>query len=618
LRVQGEHRVRIAPLTLADIGDSPDMGDLENFGAIALFVERARDVNHEFALNAGNAAAVVEICRRLDGLPLAIELAAAWARLLPPVALLGLLERRLPLLSGGSSDQPARLRTMRDAVAWSHDLLPIEEQRLFRRLAVFTGGFALEAAESVAGEQGGTLELIAALFDKSLLQPVPTDESEPRYAMLETVRELALERLAQSGEEAAARRAHAAHYLEIAEAAARDAGAAGDSRWMRRLTVERPNLWAALDWLEQTGDAGAALQMSGSLWHYWYRLGELAEGRARLELALAAAPPDTDPAMRARALRGAGVFAWQCGDYEHSRARLEAALVAYRGLGDEIGIAWVLNSLGCLAATLSDAEEADASMSQALAIFERLDDPVGTVNLTSNLGELAEAEGQHAVAIARLEAALARWRDLGDRVGTVRTQVFLGQALLAHGEVARAEAVLMEALAAIRDLDYRQVLPAALRAVAQLAARRGDAAAAARWFGAADRVMETLGMELPAARRGRHERALAAVRESLGETAFVTAWAAGRGLSASQAITEALAVGGTGSGDSSAQSASRLSRREREVLCLLATGRSDKEIADSLFITRRTASKHVSAILAKLGMHSRAAAAAFAARHGLA
>ncbi|MGH2617821.1 MAG: ATP-binding protein, partial [Thermomicrobiales bacterium] len=257
LHMRGEQRVRLAPLALPDSGTVSDVSQLGTFGAIALFVERARDASHEFALDAGNAAAVVEICRRLDGLPLAIELAAAWVRLLPPIALLGQLERRLPLLRGGSSDQPARLRTMRDAIAWSHDRLSNEERRFFRRLSIFAGGFTLEAAEGVAGssredEAGGgrreagvgarhavpitpsphlpitrspssstptTLDLIAALFDKSLLQAMNTEGTEPRFSMLETVREFALDRLAASGEDTATREAHAAHYLALAEAA---------------------------------------------------------------------------------------------------------------------------------------------------------------------------------------------------------------------------------------------------------------------------------------------------------------------------------------------------------------------------------------------------------------
>ena len=185
-------------------------------------------------------------------------------------------------------------------------------------------------------------------------------------------------------------------------------------------------------------------------------------------------------------------------------------MVAFRDLGDQTGVAWVLNSLGCLCATLSAAEQAETYLSEALSIFHDLDDAVGTANLTSNLGELAEAEGHHELAIARLEAGLEMWRALGDRVGSVRAMVFLGQALLAAGEVARAEAVLNDALAAIHDIDYKQILPAAMRAVAQLATRRGDDIAAARWYGTADRVMETLGMELSAARRAGHDRAVAA------------------------------------------------------------------------------------------------------------
>jgi excisionase family DNA binding protein len=622
LRLSGERRFPTSPLALPAAGDALSPTQLSTYEAIALFVERARQVRPDFTLDDGNAAAVLEICRRLDGLPLAIELAAVWLRVLSPAALLTRLERRLPLLTGGAPDQPTRLRTMRDAIAWSHDLLSDEERQLIRRLAVFVGGFTLAAAEDVGREVGHAsplmLDLLAALIDKSLLQIEQVQGNETRFQMLETVREFALERLEASGEEVATREAHAAHFLTLAETAARDAGGAGDSGWMRRLTAERPNLRAALDWLEQTGRTGAALQMAGALWHYWYRLGDLAEGRARLERALVAAPPDVDPVMQARALRGAGVLAWQSADYDQSRERLGAALVAYRALGDQIGIAWVLNSLGCLCATVSSTEQAEAYLTDALAIFREHDDAVGIANLTCNLGELAEVEGHHGLATARLEAGLAMWRTLGDRVGAVRAMVFLALALLAGNETARAETVLLEALAAIRDIDYKQILPAALRAFAQMAARRGDAAAAARWYGAADGVMEALGMELPAARRARYERTVAAVRETLGKTAFATTWAAGRDLSAAEVIAEVLAAGGTDTGDGSALGASGLSPREKEVLRLLTTGRSDKEIADVLFITRRTASKHVSAILAKLEVDSRTAAVAFAARHGLA
>ena len=247
-----------------------------------------------------------------------------------------------------------------------------------------------------------------------------------------------------------------------------------------------------------------------------------------MERALAAALPEVAPGVRARALRGAGVLAWQNADYDRSRQRLEDALAAYAAIGDRSGTAWVLNSLGCLFATLSEAEQAEAHFSEALAMFRTLGDAVGIAQLTANLGELAEVEGRHELAIERLDTALAMWRDLDDRVGAARAQVYLGQALLARGKVATAEMVLREALTAIRDIEYEQLLPAALRSIAQLMARRGDFTLAARCCGAEAGVREALGMELPAARRAGHERTIAVVREALGEAAFAAAWEEGR------------------------------------------------------------------------------------------
>jgi DNA-binding CsgD family transcriptional regulator len=297
---------------------------------------------------------------------------------------------------------------------------------------------------------------------------------------------------------------------------------------------------------------------------------------------------------------------------------LEAALASYRALGDQVGIAWSLNSLGCLFATLSAVAEAEACMTEALAIFRALGDAVGTANLTCNLGELAEAEGRHKLAVARLEAGLDMWRGLDDRAGAVRAMVFLGQALLSGEETARAAAVLREALAAILDIDYKQILPAALRALARLEMRRGDHAAAARWYGAADGVMEALGMELPVARRTAHERAVDAARGRLGEATYIAAWTKGRS-DPERVIAAALANGpsdGVGAvrTDAAPEDLTWLTARERDVLGLLAKGQTDKEIAAALFVTRRTASKHVSSILAKLGVPSRAAAVARAAR----
>jgi excisionase family DNA binding protein len=638
LRLSGEQRFPTSPLMLPGSSEPLIPDRLSAYDAIALFAERARQVRPDFTINAGNMAAIVKICRRLDGLPLAIELAAAWLRVLTPVSLLTRLERRLPLLTGGAPDQPTRLQTMRNAINWSNDLLTDDERRLVRRLAIFVGGFTLEAAEYIAAsppkgaqrpsppkrsDSPPVLDLLAALSDKSLLQVEHAAGRAPRFLMLETVREFMLEQLEASGEEAATREAHATHYLKLAEVAATAAGGAGDSDWMRWLTGERPNVRTALDWFEQSGRTTAALQMAGALWHYWYRLGELAEGRARLERALAAAAPDVDPVIWAQALRGAGVLAWQSADYDRSRAHLDAALVAYRALADHKGVAWVLNSLGCLCATLSDTEQAEAYLSEALALFRELDDAVGVANLTCNLGELAEAMGQLDLAIARLEAGLAMWRSVGDRVGAVRAQVFLGQALLAHGELTRAESNLIDALAAIRDLDYRQILPAAMRTMSQLAMKRDDAAAAARWYGAADGIMTDLGMELPAVRRASYEHAVTTVRELLPAELFAAIWIEGRAdpaavVAAALANWQSAADEATWADNVRRDAIVRFTSRQRDVLRLMALGRTDKEIAEALYISRTTASKHVAAIRTKLEADSRTAAVATAIRLGLA
>jgi non-specific serine/threonine protein kinase len=650
LRLSGEHRITTSPLPLPAGGDALAPDRLATWPAIALFVDRARQVRPDFALDAASATTVLEICRRLDGLPLALELAAAWLRVLTPAALLARLGSGLALLAGGATDQPARQRTMRDAIAWSHDLLGDDEQRVFRRLAVFVGGFTLEAAERVTDERrkadGGrrmadaeetarpptprppdpptpstTLDLLAGLVDKSLLQPAAVNAAEPRFTMLETVREFGLEQLAASGELAVVRSAHAAHYLELAEAAANSAAGAGGGDWLPRLAAEQADLRAALDWLDDTGETDASLRLASALWHYWYRHGDLTEGRTRLERALAAASSEADPAVLARALRGAGVLAWQGADYDQSRQRLEAALAAYRAVDDRLGAAWALNSLGCLYATLAETEPAESLLREALAIFDRLGDAVGIAQLTANLGELAEVTGRHDLAVEQLGAALTMWRALDDRVGAARAQVFLGQALLARDDATRAEVVLRDAIVAIRAIGYEQLLPAALRAVAQLAARRGAYAAAARWCGAEDGVREALGMELPAARRAGYERTIAAARESLGEAAFAAARASGR--ADPEGVIAALIDGGDAAGaaartDVASGEIGRLTARERDVLRLVAEGRTDREIAGALFVTRRTVSKHVSTILNKLGVATRAAAAAIAAREGLA
>src|SRR5215218_4955405 len=302
LRLRGERRVPTPPLTLPAPSDSPAIADLAGYEAIALFIERAQSDQHEFTLNPGNADVVVEICRRLDGLPLAIELAAAWMRMLPPPELLRRLETRLPLLHGGASDQPGRLQSMRTAIAWSYDLLSEDEAFLFRHLAVSLGGFTIEAAEWLwdAGHTSAAntspvsgvdpLDVLTGLIDKSLIQPAQSGGATPRFTMLETVREFGLEQLAERGEEAATRANHAAYYLALAERTAPMLRGSGGPAAFVALEREHANLRTALTWFEAHGEAETFLRLAAALGFFWNMTGHWSEGNAWLARALAADP----------------------------------------------------------------------------------------------------------------------------------------------------------------------------------------------------------------------------------------------------------------------------------------------------------------------------------------
>ena len=319
LHVSGEHEFAVPPLPLPVERGTWTFEQIAASDAVRLFVERAEAVQAGFRLTPANAWDAAEICRRLDGLPLAIELAAARVKVFPPRALLARLERRLPLLTGGPRDAPARLRTMRDAIAWSHDLLDADEQRLFRRLAVFVGGFTLDAAIDVAGDgtlpEGAVVEGISSLVDKSLLLPAASDDAatddlgEPRFSMLETVREFALDELARSGEEDAVRRAHADYFRALAERAEPELRGSGQVAWIARLETELPNLRAVLDWSLAGGDVETGLRLAGALYWFWFLRNHVAEGRTWFERARAAG---REPAAAAgNAALGAGMLAWR-------------------------------------------------------------------------------------------------------------------------------------------------------------------------------------------------------------------------------------------------------------------------------------------------------------------
>jgi predicted ATPase/transcriptional regulator with XRE-family HTH domain len=596
LRVRGERAYPLAPLALPPLDRVPTASEVVAAPAAALFVARAHAVAPTLALTDANAAAVAAICRRLDGLPLALELAAAWVRLLPPTALLARLDRALPLLAGGARDLPARQRTLRDTIAWSHDLLGADERALFRRLAVFAGGGTLAAAEAVCADAAlsaaAALGAAAALLDQSLLRRVPREstlaggvsppadeEAEPRVALLETIREYAAERLAESGEERAVRARHAAHFLALAEAGDAAVPVALEAAWLAQLDGELDNVRAALGWALGSGAIETATRLAGSLSRFWYVRGHWAEGQRWLAAALArreAAPP----AAVARALLGAGQLAVVQGEVARGEALYREGLALYREAGQPAGVVAALALLGQAVQARGDLARAHALLAEALALAEAHGDARGLVRVLTILGLGAQSAGEEARTRALLEAGLARLRALGATWGLPGGLVGLGwlafrrgdataarahceEALalarrfgermvvgaalhslglmaLLRGDPARAEALVKEALGIYRELHYALYTPHCLECLAGAAVAGGRAQRAARLLGAAAALRATSDTPLQAIERPAHAGLTAAARAALGAAAFDAARHAGMALPTSAAIAEAL------------------------------------------------------------------------------
>ena len=669
LRVSGEHELPIAPLGLPDPKRPPTADRLEDYPAVRLFLARARAARPDLALTPASAADIAAICVRLDGLPLAIEMAAAWARVLAPSALLTRLDRRLPLLTGGPRDLPARQQTMRSAIAWSYGLLPPTEQALFRRLAVFVGGCTLEAAEAVCSAAGGAcaevLEGISSLIDRSLLRAVEGSLGEPRFRMLETVREFGLEALNGSGEAEATRAAHAAYCLELAERGEVELTGPSQADWMQRLEADHDNLRAALRWLldQGAGTADAILRMAAALWRFWARAGYLLEGRDWLERALDRGDA-TDPVVRAKALHSLGNLALDLGDYPQARARYEASLALRRAAGDQRGVADSLNGLGLVALDQGDQVRARALHAESLSIRRQQNDQHGVALSLYNLGRVATAEGNYPEARARFREAVAIQQTMGDAAGVAYALFRLGVVARNEGDVGAAADLLEQSLALFRAVGDRLGIACALHAQAGIArseqrpgqavelyqealairwelARKGAEGCvecleglagvaltlrqpdvAARLFAAAATWRAAHGTPVPPADRGALDRDLAAARSLLGEERFEAAQAEGRAMGFAEAVAAATTVSAAVMDASPVRrrapaEEAGLTPREIDVLRLIVEGRSSREIADALFLSHRTVSTHVSSIFNKLGVNSRSAAAAYAVRDGL-
>jgi predicted ATPase/DNA-binding CsgD family transcriptional regulator len=627
LRVSGEQGFLVSPLILPGLTATDTVEEVGTAEAVRLFVDRARAADPSFTLTAQNALAIGEICRRLDGLPLAIELAAARITLLPPPAMLARLERRLPLLTGGPRDAPARLQTMRDAIAWSYELIAPAEQALFRRLGVFAGSFSMDAAAAIAGEGGDVFEGIASLAAHSLLrQEVGPDGgsdpgaswASPRFGMLETVREFALEQLAASDEGSAIYRRHAAWYLALAERAEIAAwGGPEQTRWLDRFEVELANVRSALEWLEEAGDAEATLRLAGALSGLWYHRGRRAEGYVRLQRALARAGK-TPTAARAKALRAMAMLGMSLGSGQAVAYAAESVAV-WTELGDAWRAADARLALGMVLKLQADHERAAPLLEDVAAQLDAMGEPVRAAVARLHLGQAYLERGDGARAEALLEDVLGLFRHGGYQWAASASLFGLGQAAMDRGDSTAAAVYYAEGLALVGN---QEGLVSALLRTASLAAGGGSALVATRLLGAAAALAETVGYVLRPPEQARRHDVADAARAVLGDANFEAAWAAGQTLTAEGAVAEAAEILATMSAptrpSAAAGSAFGLTPREREVLTLLTGGRSNQEIADVLFISPRTAKNHVASILAKLGVGSRAAATAFALRQGLA
>ncbi|HET7035348.1 MAG TPA: TIR domain-containing protein [Thermomicrobiaceae bacterium] len=520
LHLRAEREYPVEPLRLPDAAGPLSLDELALNPAVALFVERARSVKPGFALDAANAEAVVAICRRLDGLPLALELAAARLRVLTAPALLGRLEHRLALLTGGSRDQPARHQTLRDTIAWSYDLLAPAEQALFARLAVFAGGAPLDAIEAVCvdpeGDAGSLLDRLEALARASLLRAVENGADEPRFIMLETIREYAAERLAPRPDAVAVRQAHAAYYLTLAEEAEGAARGPEPGAWLDRLSREHDNLRAALSGALARGEAALALRLVAALREFWQARGYLREGRSWAAAALAAGR-GAEPAPRAAALLTAGwLAAWQadwdaaeaaareserlCAASEdrHGQAEslylrgfiarlrgdrgamepFEASLALYQALDDQRGVALAHREIGRQALMAGDLATARTHLTEALALRRYLGSPSDIADTDHVMGLAAGMAGDYQAALTYLRESLAVWRALDDQVWLSKVLNNLGLIESWVGDFAAAAALLEEALAVHRALGDRLGISLSLGSLAFVCHETGDDARA--------------------------------------------------------------------------------------------------------------------------------------------
>jgi predicted ATPase/class 3 adenylate cyclase len=583
LGLYGEQEYAVPPLSVPDVRHLPDFKTLSQYEAVRLFIERAKSAKADFEVTDESAPAVAEICVRLDGLPLAIELAAARIKMLPPKAMLQRLSSRLKLLTGGARDLPVRQRTLRGAIEWSHTLLGDGEKTLFARMAVFSGGRTLEAVEAVCDAQGDlpvdSFEGVSSLLDKSLLRQEEGPEGEPRFVMLETIHEYAREKLQESGEAEEIGRAHTEYFLALAEEAEPELVGTDQVSWMDVLEAEHDNLRAALSRSLEAGDSGSALRIGGALWRFWNVRGHFSEGRRWLTAGLSGEGAAA-LSLRARASLGLGYLELRQGDYPRAVEDLEVSHSLYREIGDRRGeayalcfLGWIaldrnefdraeelleeslalsraagtardvsvsLNALAMLKVYRGDHERATAMQEECLSLAREAGDVQIIAVLTYNLGFTAAMTGEYERAEAFVREAQALFREVGDRGMAPLASNRLGFLALSQDDPDRAEELCVEA---IRDLQEQAQIPGidfALEILGGVAASRGEIRRAARLWGAVAGYRDATGAPWIPEERAMIEAHIDAARPRLEEATWREEWEKGRSMTLDQAVEYAL------------------------------------------------------------------------------
>lgn len=659
LRVQGEHEYALLPLELPLTSASSDLQQIAGIDAVQLFVQRASAVRPDFMLTEANAAVVAEICTRLDGLPLAIELAASRSKVLAPADLLARLDDRFQVLVSRAPDVPERQQTMRRAIEWGYNLLNPEEQWLLRSLSVFSGGWTLEAAEAVCSEQGiDVLEGLSSLSDQSLVRQRELPNGSLRFFMLETIREYACEQLKASGQAEDLYEAHASYFAGLATTAREELIGPQTGEWLDRLDYEHDNVRATLEWVCETGNGECGLLLGAGLWRYWQTRGHLTESRrwmsaieelpgatvrsarraaflfglARMmfhqgdyEFARAKFSESHDIALEtedyqyaAGSLMQLGTIDVLQGDYESARQHFDAGLAMRRARDDTWGTAMAVMIRGRMAELNGEFADARALFQEAFSVFRELQYQPGEARATYHLGNLAVHEQRFDEAFILFERSLKTMREFGDLEGIGVALLNIGLARWMHGDLTAAQEAIAEATVCFQELGTPPWIAACFEVFAAISDSQGQHALAVQMAALAAEIRSARNTPIPPIHRARHEHLLADLRRALGNEAYVLAWEQGRMLALEQAV--ATVVAGAPADQSTSASATRaadeavLTRREVEILTLVADGLSNQDIAARLYISPRTTTTHISNILRKLGVSSRTAAVAAARR----